>query len=73
MCLLWSGRDLKAKADYNMSSPEGCVSDTDQQCFWSSNQEVYSPNFGLDESVKFPKILGSDIRLPRFFFLLSSL
>ena len=68
MCLLCSGRDLKAKADYNMSSPEGCVSDTDQQCFWSSNQEVYSPNFGLDESVKFPKDFGIWHKVAKVFF-----
>ena len=74
MCLLCSRRDLEAKAGYSMSSPEGCVSDTEQSCLCSSNQEVFSPNFGLRESVKFPKDFGMWYEVAKvFFFLLSSL
>lgn len=38
--LLCSRRDLKAKADYNMSSAWRLW----LQCFWSSKQEAYSPD-----------------------------
>ena len=68
MCLLCSRRDLEAKAGYSMSSPEGCVSDTEQSCLCSSNQEVFSPNFGLRESVKFPKDFGMWHEVAKVFF-----
>ena len=68
MCLLCSRRDLEAKAGYSVSSPEGCVSDTEQSCFCGSNQEVYSPNFGLRESVKFPKDFGIWHKVAKVFF-----
>ena len=72
MCLLCSRRDLEAKAGYSMSSPEGCVSDTEQSCLCSSNQEVFSPNFGLRESVKFPKDFGMWHEVAKVFFFFCS-
>ena len=73
MCLLCSRRDLEAKAGYSVSSPEGCVSDTEQSCFCGSNQEVYSPNFGLRESVKFQKDFGIWHKVAKVFFFFCSI
>lgn len=53
----------QAKADYNMSSLEAVTSSAS-----GFKQEAYSPDFGLDESVKFPKDFGIWHKVAEGFF-----